>query len=196
CRATLRTIGFTGLPAGMDSISINDFSGDGSTLVGHATDSAASPSTVPVVISATTGAVTFLQNYGSYGFAELTSADGSLIVGTLVCGDPPDCTTTNNIAVRWQSGGDPIVYPFNRGVSALSSSGNVLAYTNDSVVATRWVMSTGIYSYADELSWVYGISGNGSVVHGRLAARDEFDAVWYATTGDVVTPAYPSEWGG
>ena len=72
--------------------------------------------------------------------------------------------------------------------------GNVVVYTSDSVVATRWVMFTGDSTYANELSWIGGVSADGRVVHATLATDDSHDALWFTQTGDVVTPPYPGDW--
>lgn len=61
--------------------------------------------------------------------------------------------------------------------------------------ASRWVLSTGDTTHAEELNWVRGVSADGRVIHSTLVIDDNRDALWFSRTGEVVIPPYPAEWG-
>jgi len=195
CRATYEEVAFTGLPSDVETVDLSSLSGNATVLVGSVRYSSGSPNTVPIFVSATSGAVTFLPNHGVDGYAQFVSDDGSIIAGTLNCAAPPDCTGGSQIPFRWVDGATPIKYPFNNTLSGMSASGNVVVFTSDDVYASRWVLSTGDTTSATELNWVHGVSGDGRVAYSTLAIDDNRDALWFSQTGEVVTPPYPAAWG-
>lgn len=209
CRATYAEVAFSGVPDGVEGVSFTQMSGDGSTLVGQATIPNPLPIAAtfgyPIAVSATTGAVTLLERFGAYGYASVVTDDGSIIGGSLycdeswdlncTCNEPLDCTAPGGYGrFRWEGASDPVKYPFNQNLAAMSGSGNMVAYTTDDLEATRWVRSTDSYASEARLTSVGGMSGDGRVVHGELVSDSRIDAVWFVEKGNVVTPPYPATW--
>lgn len=73
------------------------------------------------------GVVTELEGFGAAGSTYDISTDGSVIIGSLGCEDPPTCTSSICRPYRWTGSADPEVM-YRSGIPrALSATGTIVA---------------------------------------------------------------------
>lgn len=193
CRATFEVVEITGVPADGSGVSLIAMSGDGSAF---AANFGRDRTTYPARIDAE-GVLTELQSFGAPGGTHDISADGSVIVGYVVCGDPPDCTSSDGGAYRWTGTGAPeVVYDGGSGRTLVSATGAIVVgeYYDASAEQTALFRVTGAQTRViNALDTITAVSADGLIVAGRLATADE-GALWSYQQSALIPLNPPANW--
>jgi uncharacterized membrane protein len=193
----------TGVPADASFGQLTAMSGDASAFAGGIAraGSRVSPP-FPARIDAN-GVVTELPGFGASGNARAINADGSVLVGDLLCDDPPTCATQSERPFRWINGQDPEAVYYAGSASVLSTSGTVVAGTqSDLNTGTRVGFRASSNRFIDipELDVVTAMSTDGEFIAGRLselagrAPGAEAGALWSSTQGGLIALTPRAEW--
>jgi uncharacterized membrane protein len=191
CSATFSIITQSGAPAdSAGGVNLEAMSGDGNTLVGSMPRGR---SNYPAKVSAT-GAVTELSAFGTIGSARGVSSDGSVIVGSINCSDPPTCSTTAERAFRWQNGGTPTAVHASGTGLATSATGAIIAGTSyQNNVAGFFLAQSGGSSHYSELTWVKDLSADGKFVAGTPPTGNH-ELLLSLPARSTVSLSRPSTW--
>jgi uncharacterized membrane protein len=185
CRATYEVVEITGLTAG--SVTLNKMSGDGSAFAATISKNLR---VYPARVSLD-GVVTEQPHFGQWGGAVGINSDGSVIVGSLHCADPPECTVTAPRPVRWVDDGPPDIVYDGGELSAVSSTGTFMAGTRDSQ-AFRKKLNDANVLVIDEMGWATDMSLDGEYIVGSAQASSA-GVYWSAKLG-VIPLHPPSTW--
>jgi TNFR/NGFR cysteine-rich protein len=192
CRATLQILGFK-TPTGTTFAQLNTMSRDGKRMGGTI---GRGQTGYPAAI-ATDGTMTELESYGKGGIVSVSSADGSVLVGSMVCSNPPTCTqATGPTLTQWSGSTAPKVLAAGKIAVGMSSSGAVVTgdyYDTDSSSQMGYTFSSsqGFTSIPEFMS-VAGLSPDARYVAGTLQNGVQ-GGVWLAQT-QVVTKFGAADW--
>jgi uncharacterized membrane protein len=194
CRATYELVEITGVPEDARFSELKAMSADGNTF---AATIGRSSSSSPVRVSAS-GVVSELVAYGTLGAAAGISADGTVIVGTLHCGDPPECTTSAMRPFRWVNDGQPEVVGNLDGTAvSVSATGALVAGYRYDVAAEKqqaFRITTQPLTFITipEMESATEMSADGQTIVGHSVDAD-VGLLWSATRG-VVSLNVPIDW--
>lgn len=199
CRATYEVVDISGVPADAGFGQLVAMSGDGSTFVGGIGRDTGGRfgSPYPARIDAN-GVVTELPGLGVAGGAYGVNADGTVIVGDLLCGDVADCSNSASYyPFRWDNGGSPTPALHRPGTAnVVSATGAVIAgvqYDSESGTNFGFRVSGNRIIDIPQLDVVVAMSKDGEYIAGRSSQAD-VGALWSATLDDLVPLTPPSDW--
>ena len=193
CRATFEIVSYKGLPSGANGHVIATMSRDGKRLGGSIGGAQAS---YPGVV-AYDGTVTELNSYGKGGAVFAASSDGSVMVGALVCTNPPSCTASGYANARWSGSAAPALLDvYGAGaVRAISSSGTIVAgafYDSDTNSDSAFLFTGTQRILIPELTSVVALTPDGKYVAGQHKNGTQ-GGLWFAQT-QVTTKIGAANW--
>ncbi|HKO46435.1 MAG TPA: hypothetical protein VJV79_01850 [Polyangiaceae bacterium] len=192
CRASLEILGFK-LPTGTTFAQLSTMSRDGRRMGG----SIGRGLTGYPAAFAADGTATELESYGKGGIVSVSSADGSVLVGSLVCSNPPTCTQATGATLsQWSGTTAPKVLAADKTARGMSSSGAIVTgdyYDSSSNGQIGYIFSSsqGLTSIPAFMS-VAGLSPDGKYVAGTLQNGVQA-GLWLAQT-QAVTKFGASNW--
>jgi uncharacterized membrane protein len=183
CRATFEFGALKGIPAGLSGFEVLALSRDGKRQVGYASRGQAS---YPIAI-AFDGTVTELETYGTGGAVLAANTDGSVLVGTMGCANPPTCSDTTSSIVQWPGQAAPKVIAAVGTPRGISSSGSVVAgdfYDGGASEQQGFLISGNSRFVIPELLGVVSVTPDGKYVAGSLRNADEA-GLWSVQTASI-----------
>jgi uncharacterized membrane protein len=180
CRATLEIVSYKNIPSGAAVVSNpNAMSRDGKRLAGYVGRGQAS---YPAAF-AIDGTVTELESYGKGGSVMAASSDGSVLVGTIGCANPPTCTTSGTANVRWVGTAAPTVLSVTGTLRSTSSSGTTYA-GDGSETGTAFLFNGTSRTLITDLTSGVAITPDGKYVAGAHKNGKQ-GGLWLAQTQAV-----------
>jgi len=182
CRATLDLISYKNIPSGAAIVSNpTTMSRDGTRLAGYI---GRGQSSFPAAFAAD-GTVTELESYGKGGTVYAASSDGSVLIGTIVCANPPTCTMAGSANVRWSGSSAPTVLSVTGTVRATSSSGTIYAGdTSENGLALAFLFNGTAQTLIPDLTAGIAITPDGKYVVGPHKNGKQ-GGLWLAQTQAV-----------
>ncbi len=191
CRATFEIVQLKNVPSGANFSALTTMSRDGKRLAGYL---GRGQTSFPAAV-AYDGTVTELENYGKGGSVTAANSDGSVLVGSLTCADPPSCTTiTGNTIAIWSGAAAPTVIWPSGTARGISSSGTILAgdFYNDSTQSPSGFIFNGSRTLIPDLPYVRGMTSDGRYVVGTLNGQTQ-GGLWFVQT-QAITKIGPTNW--
>lgn len=184
CRATFDTISVKGLPANRTAFYALAMSGDGKRLAGTLTQGRLSYPGAMVI----DGAVTALST--EEGNARAISSDGKVVLGQLLCADPPTCSDKTVTTVTWTGSAGPNKTGTYGNPRDLSGSGGLVVGDDYDTTSGNYY---GFYKPAGKntstitaIALVVGVTPDGQYVVGNgNSPSNPPAALWAAQTGNV-----------
>lgn len=191
CRATFETIQIKGVPSGLNFIEVVAMSRDGKRLAGAlGNDETSFPAAI-----AFDGTVTQLESYGKGAQIQAMNGDGNLMVGLLLCGNPPSCSMFGGVEVQWAGSAAPTVLDINGSVRGASISGSILAgdFYDDDIQGQSGFLFNGTQRiFIPEFGSVIGVTPDGKYVAGVLQSGVQ-GGLWFAQT-KAITKIGAANW--
>lgn len=188
CRATFETVSFKNVPSGAAVVaSPQAMSRDGKRLAGFIGRGQAS---YPAAF-AYDGTVTELESYGKGGTVFAANSDGSVLLGTIGCANPPACTTAGTANVRWAGTTAPTVLSVTGTLRAISSSGSIYA-GDGSETSTAFIYNGTSRTLIPDLVNAVALTPDGKYVAGAHKNGKQ-GGLWFAQT-QAVTLIGASNW--
>jgi hypothetical protein len=188
CRGIFEIVEITGLPEGTQFSQLAAMSGDGSAF---AANIARSRATYPARVSAN-GVVTELEGYGKTGGAAGINRDGSIIVGSLLCANPPECTSTETRPFRWVNNQAPEVVAIYNGHAVAVSATGALVAGNQSTTAFRALVNNVNSTLIPGMASVIDMSSDGKYIAGQ--SGENTGVLWSEAAGGLVSFDPPEHW--
>jgi uncharacterized membrane protein len=191
CRATFETVTLSGIPNGATFGEFKAMSRDGKRLGGYINRG---QSSFPAAI-ASNGAVTELADFGQPGSVSAASADGNVLVGSILCANPPSCSDTTTSNLQWTGAATPIVLNSTGTVRFISSSGSIVAgdfFDASTGQNSGFILASNQWTAIPALSVVAGMTPDGKYVTGSLQTGVQ-GGLWFAQT-QAVTKIGSTSW--
>jgi uncharacterized membrane protein len=192
CRATFDVVGLKGLPTGSSFSEFKAMSRDGKRLAGAI---GRGQSSFPAAI-AIDGTVTELETYGKGGTVSVSSSDGSVLIGAMLCANPPSCTQATTALTQWTGSAAPKVLITQGTARGVSSSGTIVAgdfYDDNTGSPSGFILNNNQSQiFIPEFRSVAGITPDGKYVAGVLKSGTQA-GVWLAQT-QVITKFGSANW--
>ncbi len=193
CRATFEVVTIKGLASDMTWAGLKAMSRDGKLLAGRV---ARGRTTYPAAV-AMDGSVTELPSYGTWGSADVATADSNVLIGVIGCANPPSCSESATGVAKWTGSGEPTIVGTNynsSNVRGASSSGSVIVgdYYDTNAGYQGYIIHGSSRANIPELDQVAGVTPDGKYVVGLSPPSTQVH-LWEVQTR-AITKIGPTTW--
>jgi uncharacterized membrane protein len=189
CRATFEIVTFKNLPSGANFSQFKAMSRDGKRLAGAISRG---QGTYPAAF-AYDGTVTELESYTKGGSVFAASSDGSVLAGSMSCGNPPSCTDFSSSKITVWSGTTAPKLLVDGTPRGLSSSGTAVAGDYyDGTSQTGFLYNGNSRMPIADMTSVVGVTPDARYVAGNLRTGVQA-GLWFAQT-QAITKIGATNW--
>jgi uncharacterized membrane protein len=139
------------------------------------------------------GTLTQLPSFSKSSRADAISADGNVIAGVVICGDPPNCTDATGSAIEWTGLAAPKVV-FTGAAHWLSSTGASMAgeqYSEADGGNVVFLLNGFSSVFIPAFDAVAGMTDDAKYVAGHLRDNNAEAGLWFAPTQTMTKISSP-----